>query len=762
MGFCRRCGEIVSADSTRCKCGGTSRDSTTKILFGEKASDKWSQRYLARSSSPTSQKSSNPPSDTTISGSVTLSTPETSIVPPPRPPPSPSKLAHSFLRQSESEDTELSCVFGSVLSPKDHWQCSSCETKFRQEEVIYPHPDAKSDPAKFGELYFCRKCFAERFSLGNCKKCKLAVLSDAKFIKHEKNLWHEPCYVCSYCPNFSQTSVVIDFAARPSCEDCFDSFAYKTAGILPSPHLSQTEFSTLPVEAPPPPNKWGRPSMSGGSSVWSSRPAQKREEPKGSDGAKGTAWRIKRERENSPLVHSYDELGEKMKRFGITTNPASTSRATTSNPPSSTTSRNFTQPQSPSSNPASSGAKPFHQTPQHHSVRATTSTAASNTEFSFPGRSALKPIQSTSISPVLPSSPTKTSAPATISAAPSRIPPTLLRLHSQTTTDSPKSITLLDSDVPVVPSKPSPINDQEICLVCARELGYGQFVELASGTILHLECFACDGCRKSISGKYVETEGKAYHRECAPALQRYRAIVTSLAAGEPYSSSSSSASSASLDTHRPKPFTSELPASDEPSCSACSGPLGYGLSVTLPRTGRSYHNACFTCAACSRPFEKGFIENGGLAYHEKCLPALKMDPGDSFGRPSLPPSPSRTSRPARLPSLPSFPPQLATETPSTLPPRSLFSTRQRPPSNLGGLLICAGCSVRATEKETVLGPGGRRYHRKCLVCGGCKRELDSEVRGGETGILRCEACRKLEARTSYRSPALPSSVAHSR
>lgn len=49
--------------------------------------------------------------------------------------------------------------------------------------------------------------------------------------------------------------------------------------------------------------------------------------------------------------------------------------------------------------------------------------------------------------------------------------------------------------------------------------------------------------------------------------------------------------------------------------------------------------------------------------------------------------------------------------------------------------------MRATEKETVLGPGGRRYHRKCLVCGGCKRELDSEVRGGETGILRCEACR---------------------
>ncbi|GAA5992701.1 hypothetical protein JCM5350_004283, partial [Sporobolomyces pararoseus] len=228
---------------------------------------------------------------------------------------------------------------------------------------------------------------------------------------------------------------------------------------------------------------------------------------------------------------------------------------------------------------------------------------------------------------------------------------------------------------------------------------------------------------------------------CAPAPKRYRAIVTSLADKEQSSSTSSKSSSASPDTDKPNPLTSELLTDDEPSCSACSGPLGYGLSVTLPRTGQSYHSSCFTCATCSKPFEKGFVEHQGLAYHEKCVPTLKVEPAHSLERLSLPPSPSRTSRPSLLPPLPSFTPQVTTNSSSTLPPRSLFSTRQRPPSNLGGLLICAGCSVRATEKETVLGPGGRRYHRKCLVCGGCKRELDSEVRGGETGILRCEACR---------------------
>lgn len=56
-------------------------------------------------------------------------------------------------------------------------------------------------------------------------------------------------------------------------------------------------------------------------------------------------------------------------------------------------------------------------------------------------------------------------------------------------------------------------------------------------------------------------------------------------------------------------------------------------------------------------------------------------------------------------------------------------------------MICAGCSVRATEKETVLGPRGRRYHPKCLKCRECSRKLDSECRVGDDGLLRCEACR---------------------
>lgn len=48
--------------------------------------------------------------------------------------------------------------------------------------------------------------------------------------------------------------------------------------------------------------------------------------------------------------------------------------------------------------------------------------------------------------------------------------------------------------------------------------------------------------------------------------------------------------------------------------------------------------------------------------------------------------------------------------------------------------------MRTTEKETVAGPRGMRYHKRCLKCG-CGRELDSEARVGERGQLSCEGCR---------------------
>ncbi|BGP28374.1 hypothetical protein JCM10296v2_000106 [Rhodotorula toruloides] len=549
-----------------------------------------------------------PPESTTASTAATpLGIPSRTLVAPARPP-SPTKLAQSFLQQ---DDGELSSVFGSVLSPKDNWQCAACTSKFRQEEVIYPHPDAKTD-SSLAEVFFCRQCFAERFRKGNCKKCKYAVLSDAPFVKHDGNLWHEACYTCSYCEDPS-TSLVIDFAGLPSCEACFDNEAYKTRGIPPSPHFSQSEWGKKPVSVLPPPSKWGRPSLPSASlgtakksNVWTSKAAPaistsaaEEEKPK--------AWRVRAERDKSPIAPSLDELGARLRQAGLVDNPAASSN-TASLKPDATATRAPTNPLATPSTKSPSFARPA-------SPIKTSSRPASPTKSVF---------ATGSTSPTkLPSSPAR---PALAPVQPTADPPRPLPSPVQ-----PPSPTKLPSSAPQPTLAPA---DPETCSICRSALGYGEFVELPkTGQVMHRDCFRCGGCKERLgTGKHVEADGRWWHQQCAPAPKRYRTIITSLA--EPDASSDDAA------TPDP-PLTVELDSND-PACSGCGRPLGYGQSVTIPRSGKSFHKDCFCCAGCSGALgeqrgERGFVEVAGLPYHPK-----KTATKPSY-RSTLSPSSSRAS-----------------------------------------------------------------------------------------------------------------------
>ncbi|GAA5981139.1 hypothetical protein JCM11641_003125 [Rhodosporidiobolus odoratus] len=737
MGFCRRCGEITLAD--RCKCGGTSRDSTTKTLFGPSSSDKWSARYVARTSNTTPPNTDPTPTPPAARQQDPSESPGRTRLPPARPA-SPSKLHSSFIRQQENSD-ELSGVFGSVLSPQDHWCCAACEVPFRQEETIYPHPDHKKD-IKLAELFFCRQCFAQSFRKGNCKKCKLAVLSDAPFVKHDGKLWHEACYVCSYCTNPS-TSAIIDFAGRPSCEACFDGEAYRKNGIAPSPHLSQSEFLKMPVSVPPAPSKWGRPSSTSSppkarptpkTSVWSATLPVTSEtsglvglgvqsSESSSADLKPKAWRVQQERDRSPIVTSLNELGERLRKAGFEDVPRSSS------PTEAGASRSPVTIATPASTTALRPVSPI------KNVNKSAPWAAAH------GRSWSTPVAK------LPSS---SASPARPVLAPVQPSSANLRPVSTAASSASKS-----QDFPANPSSPAQAGSEELCPVCEKDLGYGKFVELPkTGQLMHHDCFRCEGCDKALgAGKHAEVEGKWWHQACTPPPTRYRAIVTSLAEPElPIDSASRS----------PAPILTSPLESDEPSCFACGQLLGYGRSLTAPKSGKRYHQECFTCAKCEGPFaatvgERGFVEVGGLAYHDKCAPppaspspGIRSSPFFAADVSTL--SASRTVRPLSHPTLPSFPPRhIPPEPLSPFSQPSVFSRRPRPPAGLGGLLVCAGCGVRATEKETKAGPRSRRYHPTCLVCVDCGRGLDSECRVGADAKLRCESCRKTEARLSQRS-----------
>ncbi|SCZ90688.1 BZ3500_MvSof-1268-A1-R1_Chr1-3g02151 [Microbotryum saponariae] len=636
MGFCQRCGEITV--TPRCKCGGTAKGSSaiketsTQLLFRGSPGDKWSQRIT---------------SCRVFSG--VCSAP---------------RISGSVLRASIASSRFVST--------------SAC----MGEEVIYPHPNAKVD-AQLSELYFCRECFADRFSKGTCKKCKCAVLSDAPFIRHDDRLWHE-LFNCRKDSD-PQTGPVIDFAGNPSCEACFDSEAYKTKGVPPSPHLAQKGFEMGPVKANlrPAPSKWGgskaklnlSPAVKPTTQTrygqdHSNTPAGNRNSAllAGNDRAV-PGWRLRNEREKSPIAASLDEMGNTFRRLGLerSESPLASSKRT-----------DIAAQSTPVSSPTSSTyGRDVTGTP---AVRNTTSRTA-------PVWSQVPPINK-SIQPKEGSSPTEST-------------------H---------------------------------CSVCNLVLGYGEFVQLqGKAGVMHKACFLCGGCRKPLEqGRHIEAGGQIWHQDCAPPPKMFRTIETSLA--EPQ-----------LGQPR-KPYVPTSPVQD-PCCRSCRLVLGLGYNISTSGGTVNYCAQCFKCAACSQlfggiPSHRSFIEVAGLPYHTRCAPP--PSPKKAEENPSTPLRASTSRAPSSLPLAPSqtkifhTPPSIN----SAEKPRSIFATRERPPENLGGLLVCAGCSVRATERETKSGPLGKRYHPRCLKCGLCSRTVDSESRIGANGELRCESCRKIEARRS--------------
>lgn len=63
---------------------------------------------------------------------------------------------------------------------------------------------------------------------------------------------------------------------------------------------------------------------------------------------------------------------------------------------------------------------------------------------------------------------------------------------------------------------------------------------------------------------------------------------------------------------------------------------------------------------------------------------------------------------------------------ATVKPSTLMSSRGRPLPKFGVVKECAGCGQRIySVHEEAPGPKASRWHKKCLVCQGCSKKLDS-------------------------------------
>lgn len=588
--------------------------------------------------------------------------------------------------------------------------------------------------------------------------CNFAVLSDAPFIKHDKRVWHDvsflpfssarslnpspltpptaasqTCFTCLYCPS-PQSDAILDFAGNPSCEDCFDAGAYKTRGIPASPHLASAPFN-FGVQARPAPSKWGRGSISTppkGVGTGAGSPTRRGGAAAGSPARVGAAgvegvakvagWRVQVEREKSPMAKSFDELGDKMRKLGLDGKPKAEGRGSPWGSPHVGAARAGTKEEEGKASVA---------------VSLGTRNAASS------------PASPTKAGWTRPSSPAKAATPSAAVTRPAPVRPPLLPRAPEPTKANHATASASEARQPIPPPAAT-IPPSDTCAVCRLDLGYDELVELPkTKSLMHKGCFKCKGCEQQLSaGKHVDLEGDVYHKECAPPPKWYRSIVTSIKED-------------ALDVEGVSGTELVVDEAADVACAGCLLSIGAATAVTLPTSGRTFHAACFACGKCKLALASGsqrsFVEAKGQPFHSSCQPARPPSPPLASPTSPLRSTTSRTTSTPTLPHSSSYPklyfspsrssaPASTAIEPATTPtpasPSALFATRARPPPRLGGLLICSGCSVRATEKETVLGPMGRRWHRQCLVCFGCGRGLDSEARVGADGRVGCGECQR--------------------
>ncbi|KAI7957253.1 hypothetical protein MJO28_004348 [Puccinia striiformis f. sp. tritici] len=303
-GFCRRCGDIIRGSDTRCKCGGSSASSqVTKAMFestdGSPRHDRWLKTYGERRSvSPASALASRPPPKPTPPSQLQnacLSSPELPTQPllaatsksreslshrslnimlcetpalPTLPKESVSEIiapkevkrglsvkssARAHVRSltanmpdsvdlSAAEEEVLANVFGSVLDPHEtRGRCGACQQIFKREGKIYPDPRREDESGKWAGVFYCRKCYIERFSRGKCASCQHTIVGDeGSFIQLGKEgcngLWHKKCFKCVHCQTDVSNSPSVDLSGNPCCDECFDK---------PQPRNSSSKLSMV-------------------------------------------------------------------------------------------------------------------------------------------------------------------------------------------------------------------------------------------------------------------------------------------------------------------------------------------------------------------------------------------------------------------------------------------------------------------------------------------------------------------------------------
>ncbi|KAH7931137.1 hypothetical protein BV22DRAFT_1027898 [Leucogyrophana mollusca] len=782
MGFCRRCGDIVTGP--RCKCGGTAVAPVVQWASSKaNDTDKWSQTYVARDKSPARPQirdqsdpdiytsTSNPSPETVTSppspvkrfprpNSTVVSNPRTSsslsnrisahIVSATTRPPSPLKQSTS-LNDDEPPPSptaadilpspyapELSKAYGSVLQPKESlasYSCAICSTEFPPDATIYPDPSSPN--SSIGDRFLCRSCFVVNGgSKGDCPTCHRPVLilkSEGGFVETSGRVWHRRCFRCEGCAKNIGDTPMVDLVGRPSCADCFDSCLKRDRTPRKTHESTAPDRSTLNGSRGDAKSREGSPAI------------EELEQRLG----------IFKNREGSPVLEELTQrLNAVLNRTPTKDPPLARS------PPPTRPIDTASHETSPLVHRARERTRSILEITSPFAARAETSTIDDSPSQQFRRHRSPDPGEDVNASPNQ-----RNDSPVSGRASLDAVEEMKRRFMRQSSSSpaaqvEPVSMTPSPSSTPLLQTPPvkSPMASK---IPVAKRLS-------ASPSLRHsMSASSLGSARDRLSwipstpdlmSDFSDTTTQSSGPSSPPfnspqthqsdifggIRKRYsrEGVVDDVddpeAEGRQFPPV--------LTPKTPKLGKTSIPAatlSPDSLCAKCGGSLfaskAGGRFVTVPETNatgppKTYHTECFRCTMCDGPFKETstgqavFVRGEGGACHVECAPperiSIKSTAVSSPITSVFPP----TSAPPFTP-ITNTTALSATASSSVVANTSPYSSSryERPlPSastpfpRFGSSASCPGClkSVSPMEMGVVPGPQGSRWHASCLACGG--------------------------------------------
>ncbi|KAI9310537.1 hypothetical protein BX666DRAFT_2006865 [Dichotomocladium elegans] len=274
----------------------------------------------------------------------------------------------------------------------------------------------------------------------------------------------------------------------------------------------------------------------------------------------------------------------------------------------------------------------------------------------------------------------------------SRPTPPPLQTTSQKAFSVAQQVLLHEQTTALPPQPDQHTGSRRMCAECKKPLkGTRAKLPSATGDVwYHYSCLKCAGCQDAFKdSKFATFQNHIYHRECVPRMN-------------------------SQDTR-------------SLACHSCRKSI---RDKFISCSARSYHPECFQCHSCHKTLshEQPYFEVGQEPHCEACANRSKP--------PTPRPFPSRRTSSTSTPILST---QRSYDHPS-----SLLMHRTRALPKLGGSTYCPRCRKSVPITDDVPGPNATRWHKKCLRCIGCNKQMDSGAKAiGDDNrgyYVQCRMC----------------------